>query len=241
MFQKKWVLGAVGAGLLVVGMAAGVVIASNLQASAANYATYATTPSTSASNYCQIYLNTVSHQLGKSNSEVTSANQAGIKAALDQMVKDGKITSAQETQIEQKLQNAGNNPCALVGGLLARGHFGAASRLGGALSGARSAAELAVANALEISTSTLQSDLASGQTIAQIASAKKVNISTVNSAYLNAMQTQLNQAVTNKTITQTQANALYSKLQTAVSQGHYPLLEGGHGMKQATSTSTPAQ
>jgi hypothetical protein len=226
MSQKKWVLALLGAGLLVVGMAAGVVLASNLNATASNYATPG---SSDANSYCQLYLNTVASQLGTTPAKLISANQAGLKAVLDQAVKDGKITSAQEAKIEQRLQNLSQHPCAFVG------HFGFGFHGAGALSGARQAILAAVASALKLQPATLQSDLKAGKTIPQLASAQGVSLSSVNTAYLNAVQTQLNQAVTNKLITQTQATNVLNKIKQAVANGQYPLLEG-HGMRGMWAT-----
>lgn len=228
MPQKKWLLGIAGAGLLVVGMVAGIAMASNLNVFAGSYAPRAATPTSNA--YCQLYLNTVASKLGKNASDLTSANQAGMQAVLDQMAKDGKITADQKTKLEQKLKDAGQNPCALLG-RLGIGHPGrGAGGLGGALSGARTAIETKVAGALKISTSTLESDLKSGQTLQQIATSQKVDYATVKSAYLSAVQDQLNAAVTNKTITQEQSTAIYGKIQQAVNNNQFPLLQGGHGM-----------
>src|SRR6185437_15709071 len=107
-----------------------------------------------------------------------------------------------------------------------------------ALGPARSAIASAVAGALKISTSTLDSDLAVGQTIPQIAAAQKVNLSDVNTAYLNAVKSQLSSAVSAGTITQAQSDAAYSKVQQAVQSGNYPLL----GMRGHKSPPTqPAQ
>ena len=221
MLQKKWLLALVGAGLLVVGMAGGVVLASNLNA---NASTYANSPTTTNA-YCQLYLSTVASKLNTSSSAVSSANQAGLQAVLNQMVKDGKITSAQEAKLQQRLATLSQHPCALIGRLAGHGRGPA----NGALAGAQASALSAVANALHLSTTTLQSDLASGKTIAQLATAQSVQVSAVNTAYLNAIQTQLNAAVANKVITQTQATNLYTKVQQAVASGKYPLLMGrGH-------------
>jgi hypothetical protein len=236
MLRKKWVLGIVGAGLLVVGMAAGVAMASNFNAFAGSYTPMATA-TTTPNAYCQLYLNTVAGKLGKQVSDLTSANQAGMQAVIDQMAKDGKITADQKTQLEQKLQNAASNPCALLGALrFGRGAKGGGA-LGGALSTARSTVEQKVADALKISVSTLESDLKSGQTVQQIATSQKADYNSVKTAYLNAVQDQLNAAVGNKTITQPQSTAIFAKIQQAVNNNQFPLLErGGHGMKGAPAT-----
>ena len=75
---------------------------------------------------------------------------------------------------------------------------------------------------------TLQADLASGQTIPQIAKAQNVPLADVNTAYLDAVRSQLQAAVGAHTITQPQADKAYADVQQAVAQGRYPLLEPHH-------------
>jgi hypothetical protein len=83
-----------------------------------------------------------------------------------------------------------------------------------------------VAASLGIPTSTLASELKSGQTIPEIAKARNVPLSTVNAAYLGEVKSLLSQAVSKNEITQDQSNAIYSRVTAAVNAGHYPLLEG---------------
>ena len=225
---KRVLMGVAGAALLLVGMTIGVIFSGSFQAFAAgnNLVGATTQPTTGKGQYCQLYEQTLAKDLGVSESKLQSANQSAMKATLDQMVKDGKITAAQESKIEARLAKAGAHPCAALAA--ARGHHGG---LHGpaqqALMNARTAVESAVAAKLNISTSTLESDLANGQTIAQIAQAQHVNLSDVNTAYLNAVQAQLKQAVSSGTITQAQSDMLYTRIQNAVAAGHYPLLERG--------------
>jgi len=89
----------------------------------------------------------------------------------------------------------------------------------------RTAIQSAVANALGITTDTLTTDLQSGQTVQQIATAQNVPIATVNTAYLNAVKQQFDQAVTNGSITQAQADQIYSQQQQQVSNGQYSFLQ----------------
>jgi hypothetical protein len=141
------------------------------------------------------------------------------------MQADGKITAAQKAKIEQQLQNASQHPCAWLGHGFKRGFGGAGGHVGAQLQGARQQIEAAVASTLKLSTATLDSDLAAGQTITQIAKAQGVALSTVNTAYLNAVQATLKTAVSNGTLTQAQSDALLAQVQRAVNAGHYPLLE----------------
>ncbi len=225
--------------LLLVGAAVGVIVGGPLRASAAagaSTASTATPSTTSNSAYCTLYMQTLAKDLGVSQSKLTSANQAAVTQVIDQMYTDGKITAAQKTQALQDLKNNASNPCAalaftgagLHGGPGAHGGFGGpGAGLGAA---AHTAVETAVAKALNISTTTLESDLQAGQTISQIATAQKVSISTVNTAYLNAVQTQLAAAVKAGTITQAQADSATTMIKNAVAAGQYPLLDrGGFG------------
>jgi len=237
--MKRIVMGVVGAGLLLAGLTVGVIFGGSFQAFAAgnNLVGATTQPTTSQGQYCALYEQTLAKDLGVSQSKLQSANQSALQTVLDQMQKDGKITAAQKAKLEARLAKSGSNPCAALAA--ARGHHG---RPNGpaqqALMNAHTAVESAVASKLGISTTTLESDLASGQTIAQIAQSKGVALSDVNTVYENAVQAQLKQAVSNGTITQAQSNMLYTRIQSAVNAGHYPLL--GHGHPAGPAGAAPA-
>lgn len=232
MTKKQMLLGLAGGGLLLVGVLAGMIFGDNLRALAAGNtsnagnATAQATPGDRA-GYCQLYIQTLASDLGVTPDKLKSANQDAAQKVINQLAKDGKITADQKNRLTQALQKHADNPCAFVNFAAAR--KGAADGLKQALGPARSAVESAVAGALKISTTTLESDLAAGQTIPQIATAQKVNLSDVNTAYLNAIKSQLTSAVSANTITQAQSDAIYSRVQQAVQGGHYPLLErDGH-------------
>jgi len=217
--------------LLLVGAAVGFVAAGPMRAAAAGGASTGGTATPSATSaYCTLYLQTLEKDLGVSQSKLTSANQDAVTQVINKMYADGKITAAQKTQMLNDLKNNASNPCAALA-LAGHGGPGGHGAFGGPDAGlgatAHTAIETAVAKALNISTTTLESDLQAGQTISQIATAQKVNISAVNTAYLNAVQTQLNAAVKAGDITQTQSTDAYTAVKNAVAQGHYPLLDRG--------------
>ncbi|HEX5441578.1 MAG TPA: hypothetical protein VFW76_11890 [Ktedonobacterales bacterium] len=221
--RKKVLLGVAGGVLLVVGVLAGMIFGDNIRALAAGNtnATAQATPGNRAS-YCQLYMQTLASDLGTTTDKLKSANQDAAQKVINQLASDGKITAAQKAELTQALQKYGSNPCAFVKS--AKGLRQGLAGVQRALGPARAAVESAVAGALKISTSTLQSDLAAGQTIPQIATAQKVNLSDVNTAYLNAVKSQLSSAVSAGTITQAQSDAVYSRAQQAVRSGTYPLL-----------------
>jgi hypothetical protein len=232
--KKRALLGAAGGLLLVIGVLVGVVFGDNLRALAAGGSSPAQATAGDQNSYCQLYIQTLASDLGVSPDKLKSANQDAAQKVINQMASDGKITAAQKDRLTQRLQKYANSPCAFVAARAAG--KGARNHLQQALAPARSAIESSVATALKISTATLESDLAAGQTIPQIATAQKVNLSDVNTAYLNAVKAQLANAVSSGKITQPQSDAIYAKVQQAVQSGKYPLLGGHQGQ-----TAQPAQ
>jgi hypothetical protein len=224
MRKKQVLLGLAGGGLLVIGVLAGMIFGENLRALAAGNTAHKATQGNRAS-YCQLYIQTLAKDLGVTPDKLKSANQDAAQTVINQLASDGKITADEKTRLTQTLQRHANNPCAFVNVMGTRA--GLRHDIGQALAPARSAVESAVAGALKISTTTLESDLAAGQTIPQIATAQKVNLSDVNTAYLNAVKTQLANAVSADTITQDQSTAIYTRVQQAVQNGRYPLLGAG--------------
>ncbi|HLY29773.1 MAG TPA: hypothetical protein VKQ36_01975 [Ktedonobacterales bacterium] len=226
---KRVLLVAGAVALLLVGLVMGVFLGGPLSAFAAGGTSTPTPAPTSSTqqSYCQLYVQTLAQNLGVSVSKLESAHQAAAQKVINQMYADGKITAAQKTKLLNRLKANSSNPCAALAGL-PRGH-GAGSGNGAFVAGAHAAIVSAVARSLNISTTTLESDLHAGKTIPQIASAQHVSLSAVNTAYLNAVQTQLNDAVKQGLITQTMANTAYTNVKNAVAQGQYPLLKGGPG------------
>ncbi|HEX8730893.1 MAG TPA: hypothetical protein VF725_02430 [Ktedonobacterales bacterium] len=230
--KNRVALGVAGGLLLAIGLAIGVIVGPGLQALAAGghpNAAAANTPTPAAGAYCQLYIQTVSKDLGVNQSQLQSANKDALQAVINKMYADGKISQAQKTSAEQELTQYASDPCAAIAAMAS--HKGAGSVSSGAasqaLSGARSALLTAVAGALHISSASLQSELNGGKTVAQVISEKGASKSAVNAAYLSAAQGQLNAAVKAGTMTQAQSTSAYSFLQQIVASGHYPLLDRG--------------
>ena len=234
--SKRVVLGVGGGLLLAIGLAIGVILGPSLQALAAGgqaNAPKATTPT--VSGYCQLYLNTVSKDLNKSQQQLEDANKNALQAVIDQMYADGKLTQAQKTQAEQDLSKYASDPCAALQAAAQAKHSataaGANSGQAQAISGARTAIETAVAGAMHMTSSALQSELSAGKTVSQIITEKGASKSAVDAAYLKAVQAQLAKAVSAGTLSQSQSSMAYSFIQQAVASGNYPLLDksGAYG------------
>jgi hypothetical protein len=224
MRNKLW-LGLAGGGVLLVGVVMGALISGGIPAWASGGSNASAAPAASG-NYCQLYEQRVARDLGVSMANLESANQDALKAAVQHAYADRAITQAQETRLLNKVSQIGTHPCAALGRFGAFGHNGGKAPGRAQLAGAREAIVNAVAAKLNLPMAMLESDLAAGQTVSQIAAAQHVRLGDVNAAYLSSVQAQLKTAVSNGTITQAQSDMAYSTIQQAVANGKYPLLQG---------------
>lgn len=233
MRLKKLWLAVAGGGILLVGLIAGALIGGGLPAWAAGALSgqaFASRAPAAQGGYCQVYVQALASQLHVSESTLATANQAALKATIQQAYKDGKITQAEETRLLNQVDNASAHPCAFV--RLGRGLAGGPGAARPQLRAAHTAIVAAVASKLGITPATLQSDLRAGQTVPQLAQQRHVALdgtNGLNAAYLAAVQQQLNQAVSKGLITQTQSTRLYQMAQQGVQSGHYLLLDAGPG------------
>jgi hypothetical protein len=231
--SKRIILGVAGVMIFLAGILAGIIVSGGMPAFARSTTTTnaQSHSSSTPAGYCQLYEQTLASQLHVSEANLESANSAALQTVINQMAKDGQISSKQQSLLQQAVREYGTQPCSHLTQLLqlanAKNRSDGSAALQQLLSGARQSIEAPVAAAVGISTTTLNSDLAAGQTIPQIASTQHVSLSTVNKAYLGAVQTLLSQAVSNGYLTQSQSSALYSRITTAVNSGRYPLLQPG--------------
>jgi len=147
---------------------------------------------------------------------ITSAGNSTVDEALAQ----GTLTQAQADALKARIQ--AGDAGALWGGHGGRGGHGHGPRV----EGLREATFNAAAQTLGITADELRSQLAGGQTIAQLAAANNTTEEAVTNAALAAAKTQLDQAVAAGTLTQAQADAKYAELQQS---GAGILRFGGHG------------
>lgn len=235
-----------GIGLLLIGGVIGSLITAIPALAAGHFNNgSANAAATVTANYCQIYEQALEKNLNVSQQQLESANQAAIKAAVQQMVTDGKLTQSQATQIEQNATTNAANVCAQLGnGGHGFGHgFGGPNnggQFGGALQQARQAIVSAVATKLGISTTTLTSDVQGGQSIVTLASQHGVSQSQLNSTILTAVQTQLASAVKAGTITSAQSTQLQTLVTNQINAGHYEIIGlGGRASHGFNAQPTP--
>jgi len=196
--------------LLLLGILVGAVYGS-ARAANANAKTTTTASTLSANsttnNYCTQFQQNLAKRLGVAADKLQSAESGAAKDTIDQMVKDGKITQAQATQIESHLGDATN--CKLQGTSEGNnvGH-GNMMKLQQYLS----VAEAQVAKGLGISSADLTSQLQSGKSLHDVATAHKVSDTQLKTLLNNAIQNELKQAVSAGDVTQAQADMVTKQI-----------------------------
>jgi hypothetical protein len=218
------------AAALVAGLMLGIIAGPTLRASVASAQAQppgqAQTAAPSSTLWNQ-FLDKLAAALNIQRSALDSAITSAGTSTADQALQQGTLTQAQADALKARIQ-AGDLG-ALLGG---RGGPG-----GHQLDGVKQAMLDAAAKALNITTAELQTQLRSGQTLAQLAQAHSTTEQAVTSAALAAAKTQLDQAVSSGSLTQAQADAFYAQLQQ---QGANLLAPHGRGPRGSGGQSTPA-
>lgn len=157
--------------------------------------------------YFPKFLSSFVNALFADKGNYNSAFSDAIQTTLNQAVKDGKLTQAQANAIENS--NSGNL-ASLRGGFNDFG-FGTMGM------GSESLITTSdIANALGITDATLTADLRSGKSIAEIAKAQNKDLATVKQTLLADAKSELATEVSNKTLTQSQADQLYQNLSDSI-------------------------
>ena len=163
---------------------------------------------TSSKNYVQVFVDKLAGILHLTPTQTRDAIKQAELQTVDQMLADGQITKAQADALKAKI-NAGQGLGPVGGfGLKRPGLFGDRTLMRDLAS-----AELnAVASALHMSTSDLQSALRSGKRLSDLEAQQKVSDSAVKSAVKNAAKGVLDKAVKAGTITQAQEDQMLTKI-----------------------------
>lgn len=202
--------------------------------------------SDSHSSSDQSFLDDFAKHLGVSPSTVRSAWLATVKDQLDQAVKDGRLTQAQANAILSHLSkhqqfegpmpfggfppgmmrhdDGDHGPPPWAGPKSGKGPFSHQPGEGPLES---------AASYLGLSIGGLLTELHSGKTLAQIATAKGKSVSGLESAMLKAQRAQLDDAVKHGMLTKSQAAAIESHLEQMirdlVTHGFHPFDRDGDG------------
>lgn len=219
------------------GLVLGIIFAPTFGSSTANAQTVPPTTTTTSpfDSLRTMFLDKLAAALNIQRSALDTAIVTAGNGTADEAVTAGTMTQEQSDALKAKIQEGDLG--ALFGG---RG-----GGRGG--HGSRDAVEVqsamldAAATTLNITSDELKTQLSSGQTIAQLATAHNTTEQAVVDAALAAARTKLSEAVTAGTITQEQADARYAELQAKGADllSHRGGARGDRGARSATPE-TPA-
>ncbi len=163
-----------------------------------------------AGSPAQTFIADVASHLGISTGTLESAMQQARLDQVQQMLGQGKITSAQATQMENAIKS----------GKLGFGRgFGGMRGPGGRMMGGGPGAMQAAATYLGLTPAQLRTDIRSGKSLTDIASSTSgKTVQGLEAAITTAMQQELEKAVSAGKLTQSQATARQQQLQTFVQQ-----------------------
>lgn len=230
---------------LVIGLALGVVLGPTVRSSIVAAQTPSPAPSASPSpaatpgnSLWNTFLDKLAAALNISRAQLDSAIVTAGSGTVDEAVQQGRLTQAQADALKQRLQQGDIRP------LFGRGGKGWG---GPRLAGLKEAMLNAAAGALNLSADELVTRLRNGETLAAIAQAQGTNEQAVIDAALAAAKTWLDQAVANGTLTQAQADAIYTRLQARGAQilthpgrGHGPRGWRGGAPPAPSASPTPS-
>ena len=223
--MKKILLIGGGSALLLLCILFGAFFAGPLIASARSgqsTATSASTPTT-PNPYCQQYLQDLANRLGVSVSTLQQDKLASADDVIAQLVKDGKLTQNQANQLKQRL--ASHQACTGKG----RGLWGRGVMMQ-SLKQYVPAVATQIAQGLHITSTQLMSQLQSGKSLSDIATAQGVSAAQLQTIVTNAIQSAVNKAVSDGNLTQQQATNIMQMLQK--NPGAFNRLLNGHFGKQ---------
>ena len=146
----------------------------------------------------------------KTAQDVITALVGDETTAINNLVSGGKITSSQATQIESHLTQ-------MVTAFVNQTRPAAPPSLGFGGSGQQAALQ-AAATTIGVTPSALESDLASGQTVASVAKAHDVSASTVISAVTTAVDNQISSLESSGKISSSEASALTAEVAARVTE-----------------------
>src|SRR5256885_7515799 len=155
---------------------------------------------------CSNFMRHFAVDISKSQAEINAAFQKAIAETLADEVKSNQITQTQADAIKKKL--AGQTPCTLPAAV---GHGGSSKA---AIAAYMQQYLAASASALGISVTELKADIANGQSLSQVAAAKKVSEADFRTKLIANLKPVLDKAVKDTKITSAQEQAIVTRLQT---------------------------
>ncbi len=163
------------------------------------------TPTVTTNPYCEQYLQDLAHRLNVSVSTLQQDKLASKEDVLNQLVKDGKLTQSQADAMKQRLMS--RQACS------GKGLFLQHAVVGQFLAKYRPDMVSEIAQGLHLSTNQLTTELKSGKSLNDIATAQHVSSAQLQTIELNAVHNALSKAVSAGDLTQAQSDSISKLLQ----------------------------
>ncbi|MDQ1696243.1 MAG: hypothetical protein QOJ03_1596 [Frankiaceae bacterium] len=162
------------------------------------------------------FLDSVAKHLGVSRQKLDDATKAAALDQVDAQLAAGKLTQAQADALKKRIE-AGDVPP--LGGLGSRGPGGPGGPRGprGLFRAGVGDGLTAAARYLGLTQSALRTKLRAGQSLADVAKAQSKDLAGLEQAIVDAAKTDLDKAVADKKLTQSQAGDILSRLKSRVS------------------------
>ncbi len=210
--QLTKTLGAAGA-LLISALVGGTLIGSAL---ATDESTNTDTTAT-ASEYCDVFMDTLASELDATRDELTAAGKTAANAAVDAALAAGDITEERATAVRERIDAADGTGCAWFGHGFARG-FGAGFDHGVGRGFLGGDVFEAAATAVGIESSELIERLDTAGSLEALATEEGVAYDDVKASVLSAVQADLDAAVS-EGLDQARADAVIERLTTWLDEG----------------------
>jgi hypothetical protein len=158
------------------------------------------------------FLDSVARHLGISRQKLDDATKAAAIDQVDAQLKAGQITQAQADELKKRIQDGDIPP---LGGLRGGGPgfgLGGPGGPGRLLKAGIGDSLTAAAKYLGLSESDLRTQLSDGKSLADVAKAQSKDLAGLEQAILAAAKTDLDKAVSDKRLTQSQGDDIYNRL-----------------------------
>src|SRR5262245_21011972 len=195
----------------------------------------------------QAVINDAAQQLGVDPSKLAHALKKGLENRVDAAVAAGRLTKAQGDALKAQIEAGDNVPLILPGTGLGRGldHFGGPGFGFGLGPAFKAVGDIAAATAdyLGITEEQLKTELASGKTLAEIATAHGKTAEGLVQTLYDATKKQLDAAVKAGKLTQSQEDEILADVKehlTDVVNGNAPAFHVGGGFGKVLGPSLDA-
>jgi hypothetical protein len=161
------------------------------------------------------FLDSVARHLGISRDKLDEATKAAAIDQVDAQLKAGDITKEQADELKKRIQDGDIPPLGLGRGFGLRGGPDVPGGPG-LLKAGISDSVAAAAKYLGLSESALRDQLQDGKSLADVAKAQNKDVNGLKDAILASAKSSLDKAVSDKELTQAQADEVYSRLKDRI-------------------------